>query len=106
MPRAKKPRGKTSSRGYGSAHQRARRSWAKVVAAGQAHCTRCGGLILPSMKWHLDHDDTDRRRYRGVSHERCNVAASNMRRRSDPTPATTTPVNLDDYQDDPERGIF
>ena len=47
--------GSTSRRGYGTKHQRERQKWARLVNAGNEHCVRCGGPILPGQKWDLDH---------------------------------------------------
>jgi hypothetical protein len=69
----------TTRRGYGTRHQRQRKAWAQVVAAGGAICARCGRSIAPGAKWHLDHAD-DRSRYIGVSHAYCNTTAANRRR--------------------------
>ena len=64
----------TSMRGYGSTHQQLRRAWARIVAAGQATCPRCGRRILPTEPCDLDHRD-DRRGYLGASHRACNRRA-------------------------------
>jgi hypothetical protein len=47
----------TTQRGYGWQHQLARRRWARLVAIGDANCSRCGRGITPDMKWDLDHSD-------------------------------------------------
>ena len=39
-------------------------------------CVRCGQLMLPGQKLHLDHDDWDRSIILGFSHERCNLKAA------------------------------
>jgi hypothetical protein len=64
------------ARGYGAAHDRLRRDWQPLVEAGQANCCRCGGWIVPGTPWHLDHDDNDRRKYKGVAHAVCNLSAA------------------------------
>lgn len=73
------PGGKTSARGYGRAHQAKRAEVARLVNAGIAKCSRCGGTISPQQKWHLDHEDHPLAHqlnlWRGPSHERCNIAA-------------------------------
>lgn len=78
----------TTSRGYGTAHQRLRGQWSLLVAAGSVACARCSELIRPGQPWHLDHSD-DRRSYLGPSHEACNVAAS-KRKAADPRPTPRT----------------
>ena len=83
------PRRSTSQRGYGTAHQAARRRVAQLVASGLATCARCGESIEPGAAWDLDHMD-DRAGYLDPSHQRCNrgqgarngAAATNARRRS------------------------
>ena len=64
----------TTARGYGARHQQARKRWAVIVDAGQAHCTRCHQPIVPGTPWDLDHDDT-RTGYLGAAHAKCNRAA-------------------------------
>jgi hypothetical protein len=54
---------------------------APFVEAGCVRCARCGELIKPGEKWHLDHDDFDRSRYLGASHARCNCATAKHRAR-------------------------
>lgn len=78
--------GRTSSRGYGRAHQTLRRSWARRIASGTVRCARgaacryavdgLGGLIEPGSAWDLGHDDRDRSRYAGPEHASCNRATS------------------------------
>jgi hypothetical protein len=45
-----------------------------MVEAGLATCARRGQPISPDEPWELDHDDVDKRRYLGVSHQRGNRA--------------------------------
>jgi hypothetical protein len=61
---------------YNAVHKRLRKVWAAKVEAGHAWCARCGGWIPPGSLFDLDHDDTDRSRYIGVSHQRCNRQTS------------------------------
>lgn len=68
-------RGKTSSRGYGSRHQKMRQEVAQNVSTGEARCARCGQPIDLGEAWHLDHTD-DRAGWLGASHAACNIAAS------------------------------
>jgi hypothetical protein len=69
-------RGTPTERGYGTAHKKERARVARVVEAGEAACSRCGGLIEPGTEWHLDHAD-DRQSYRGPSHALCNLRGRN-----------------------------
>ena len=70
------PKPSAASRGYGYTHTLARKRWARVVEAGDAYCARCGKWISPDAKWDLDHDDTDRTKYLGPSHQKCNRGAA------------------------------
>jgi hypothetical protein len=69
----------TTASGYGTAHQRLRRTLAAVVEEGGVLCARCGKPIEPGAKWDLDHSD-DRRGYLGPSHRACNRNTSSRRR--------------------------
>jgi hypothetical protein len=64
----------TTGRGYGTEHQKLRAAWAPRVAAGRAHCARCGQPIKPTDAWDLDHRD-DRSGYLGPAHRHCNRAS-------------------------------
>jgi hypothetical protein len=65
---------KTSSRGYGNEHQRLRKRWAAIVAAGMVRCWRCGQSILPGSRWELGHSE-DRTRWMGPECFECNRGA-------------------------------
>lgn len=64
----------TTSRGYGSTHQKLRKQWTPVVNAGGTRCARCGQLIEPGSEWDLGHTD-DRRTWTGPEHSTCNRSA-------------------------------
>ena len=68
-------RSTTTQRGYGTVHQKLRARVAKLVRAGSATCARCGRAIAPTEPWDLGHDDTDRTRYTGPEHRKCNRGA-------------------------------
>jgi hypothetical protein len=70
--------GKTTQRGYGTAHQRERKRWAREVEKGVVACARCGRPIAPGTPWDLDHLP-DRSGYLGPSHRRCNRQSSTHR---------------------------
>jgi hypothetical protein len=78
-------RGSTSERGYGSAHVKLRREWAKKVEAGQVQCSRCWGFIVPGSPWDLAHDPDDRTLYAGPQHAACNRGYSTIKRRENGT---------------------
>src|SRR6266496_2308149 len=67
---------KTTSKGYGTGHQKLRKRWAIRVARGEVRCARCGGLISPFELWDLGHDDFDRTKYAGPEHRACNRGTS------------------------------
>jgi hypothetical protein len=64
----------TKQRGYGAAHQRKRRVWARRIASGeQVNCARCGLPILTRMLWDLGHvDGSGKTLYSGPEHRSCN----------------------------------
>lgn len=84
------PKKKTAEAGYGARHQAIRAQWAPRVAAGTVHCARCGKIIEAGEPWDLGHDDTDRRRYQGPEHRRCNRATKGRRRNPNPPPNIRT----------------
>ena len=96
----------TEARGYGTVHRATRKRWAALVAGGNVLCARCGLKISPGEQWDLGHDDPHRVAVNGGAlgrrpeHRRCNRATVLHSR-----PVTVAP-NLDDYQDDPENGIY
>ena len=71
--------GRTTARGYGTAHQRRRRQLARRVKAGDVVCWRCQLPISPDEPWDLGHDDKDRSITRGPEHRRCNRATASHR---------------------------
>jgi hypothetical protein len=69
----------TTSRGYGSTHQRERAKWEPIVAKGGVMCARqsdnCTGKpIQPDQPWDLGHND-DRTGYNGPECVPCNRGA-------------------------------
>lgn len=83
-------RGNTTSRGYGSAHQRKREQLLDAFEPGQA-CARCGLPIRRKEDADLGHDDDDRSQYRGLEHSACNRATSGRSRRP-ARPAARPPI--------------
>jgi hypothetical protein len=65
---------KTAARGYGGEHQKLRKRWAAIVAAGQVNCWRCGRWIAPRSRWELGHSE-DRTRWMGPECFECNRGA-------------------------------
>jgi hypothetical protein len=51
-----------------------RKRLAPIVASGTVRCARCGGLIEPGDRSHLDHRD-DGHAWLGPSHAKCNQRA-------------------------------
>jgi hypothetical protein len=69
-----------AGRGYDAAHDRERRRWEPVVAAGNGWCTQRECLeetryIAPGAPWDLAHNE-DRTGYKGPAHRRCNRATN------------------------------
>lgn len=75
MSPARNPR-PTSARGYGTAHQRERARWERIIAAGGVMCARqgprcVGKPIQPGQAWDLGHTD-DRTAWTGPECVPCN----------------------------------
>jgi len=64
------------NRVYDHRHRVLRRRLVPLVAAGGVNCARCGNVIAPGERWHLDHDEEVPGRYLGPSHAFCNVSAA------------------------------
>lgn len=79
------PKLSTAARGYGTAHAKLRRQWAKKVEAGEVQCSDCGRLIEPGAKWHLAHDPNDRSIYAGPQHAECNWRQARATQRANGT---------------------
>jgi hypothetical protein len=77
MPRAK-PKALKGDRGYGYQYQKLRK--ARLPNVYGTPCVRCGELMLPGQKLHLDHDDYDCTKLLGFSHARCNIRAAKKAR--------------------------
>jgi hypothetical protein len=80
----------TTQRGYGAAHQRARKRAARQIREGKAYCWRClkegrtteEAFIPPDTppdQWDLGHDDKDRSITRGPEHMTCNRSTGSRR---------------------------
>lgn len=69
-------RGTRQQRGYDANHDRERRYWEPIVAAGGVNCWRCGNPIDPTQPWDCGHDDNDRSIHRGPEHPACNRATA------------------------------
>ena len=72
-------RANTTSRGYGTPHQRKRRQLLEQFQPGQP-CARCGKPITSSDDADLGHAD-GQQGYRGLEHRACNRGASRRRSR-------------------------
>jgi hypothetical protein len=68
------PKAPKGDRGYGYQYQKLRK--ALLPQAYGTPCVRCGELMLPGQKLHLDHDDHDRTKLRGFAHASCNIRAA------------------------------
>lgn len=69
-----------AQRGYDAAHDRERKRWEPVVAAGNGWCAQPTCLeptryIPPGTPWDLAHNE-DRTGWRGPAHARCNRATN------------------------------
>ena len=71
----KKIRNYRDNRKYGRRHREVRAEFAKLVAAGNARCARCGELIEPGTPWDAGHDDHQPSLYSGPEHAGCNRGA-------------------------------
>jgi hypothetical protein len=81
---------------YGHRHRRLRAQLRELVESGHASCARCGKPIRPGEAWDLGHiDGNDPTAYAGPEHARCNRATAKREQ-----------VDLSQYVDDPERGIY
>jgi hypothetical protein len=63
--------GSTTTRGYGTGHQRERARWKPKVDAGLVDCFRCHQPIEPGRAWDLGHND-ERTGWTGPEHLVCN----------------------------------
>lgn len=59
----------------GAEHRAAKRAYRVLVAAGEAHCWRCGALLVPG-GWHVGHDDVAVDVLRGPECAGCNRRAA------------------------------
>jgi hypothetical protein len=75
-----KPKAPKGDRGYGYQYQKLRK--ALLPSAYGTPCARCGQLMLPGQKLHLDHDDWDRTKLRGFAHAECNICAAAKKARA------------------------
>jgi hypothetical protein len=74
------PKAPKGDRGYGYQYQKLRK--ALLPNAYGTPCVRCGELMLPGQKLHLDHDDYDRTKLRGFAHAACNIRAAAKKARA------------------------
>ncbi len=63
-----RPRPSKAERGYDAKFRKERERVARVVAAGNALCARCGRPILPWQEWDLGHVDSNRALLAGPEH--------------------------------------
>jgi hypothetical protein len=68
------PKAPKGDRGYDYAYVKLRK--ALLPKAYGTPCVRCGEVMLPGQKLHLDHDDYDRTILRGFAHAMCNIRAA------------------------------
>ena len=67
--------GSTTTRGYGTKHQKLRARWARKLKQHRTiPCARCGLDITHGQPWDLGHSD-DRSHYTGPEHINCNRSA-------------------------------
>jgi hypothetical protein len=79
------PKAPKGDRGYGYTYQKLRKQL--LPQACGTPCVRCGELMLPGQKLHLDHDDWDRSIIRGFAHSDCNIRAAAKKARAIQTAA-------------------
>jgi hypothetical protein len=73
--------GRTTARGYGTAHKKERFRWIPLVATGMVPCAFCGKHIRPGQSWHLAHANIEGAHaaglYSGPMQSACNQAEAN-----------------------------
>lgn len=85
--RAYSAKAKSTERGYGWDHQKARQRFLAEMQEGDP-CARCGDPMVTTEPLDLDHND-DRTGYLGLSHRSCNRGS---KRRVEPLPPRSCPV--------------
>ena len=74
------PKAPKGDRGYGYQYQKLRK--ALLPSAYGTPCVRCGELMLPGQKLHLDHDDYDRTKLRARCEAKGHQASTSLVRRT------------------------
>lgn len=90
------PKAPKGQRGYGYAYQKLRKQL--LPKAYGTPCVRCGELMLPGQKLHLDHDDWDRTKLRGFAHADCNIRAAARKARAIQTAAKMAKTRTDAHR--------